>query len=240
MLELTSSRNKIIDAALRLAAEDGWAGLSLERISRQAGVGLGDFRKEFSAKADILAAFTRAVDDAVLAKASPADASVAPRDRLFDILMTRFETMAPYKPGLKRIREAMHRSLTDGAVQLGASARSLYWMLAASGIDVEGSRGAIRVPAVMAVYARVFDIWLEDDDPGLARTMAALDSRLRRGERAMQRLDDLGATVERFFSNFTTRRKRTQTPEPPQDETPPAATSPANGGSGSTDSAPAV
>ena len=34
-------------------------------------------------------------------------------------------------------------------------------------------------------------VWLDDDDPGLARTMAALDKRLRRAERAVIRLDRL-------------------------------------------------
>lgn len=244
MLDLTSNRNKIIDAAMRLAATEGWAGLSLDRIAREAGVALADFRKEFSSKADILAAFTRAVDDAVLARIGPAGATDAPRDRLFDVLMTRFETMAPYKAGIKRIRETMHRSLGDSVAQFGASARSLYWMLAAAGIDAEGSRGAIRVPGLLALYARVFDIWLEDDDPGLARTMAALDSRLRRGERAIQRLDDFGAAVERFFANFgPRRRRRAETPEPPPaaDETPPAPAM-SNGGhtNGSAGPAPAV
>jgi ubiquinone biosynthesis protein COQ9 len=224
MLDLTSNRNKIVDAALRLAASDGWAGLSLDRIAREAGIGLAEFRKEFSSKADILAAFTRAVDDAVLAKIGPAEASFAPRDRLFDVLMTRFEAMAPYKAGLKRICETMHRSLGDSVTH------------------AEGSRGAIRVPGLIALYARVFDIWLEDDDPGLARTMAALDSRLRRGERAMQRLDDFGAAVERLFASFSPRqRRRAETREPPPAETPPTPAMPDGGHSnGSAGPAPAV
>jgi hypothetical protein len=54
----------------------------------------------------------------------------------------------------------------------------------------------------MAVYARVFDIWLDDADPGLARTMAALDSRLRRGERVIQRMDDIGAAAVRVCSGL--------------------------------------
>ena len=41
----------------------------------------------------------------------------------------------------------------------------------------------MRVAGLGMIYASVFGIWLEDDDPGLARTMAALDRRLRRGER---------------------------------------------------------
>jgi ubiquinone biosynthesis protein COQ9 len=230
MLDLTNSRNRIIDAALRLAASEGWAGLSLDRIAREAGVGLNDFRKEFSSKADILAAFTRAVDDAVLAKAEPVDAGVAPRDRLFDVLMTRFEVMAPYKPGLRKIRETMHRSLGESLVQFGAATRSLYWMLAAAGVDAEGSRGVIRIPGLMSIYARAFDIWLEEDDPGHARTMAALDSRLRRGERAMQRVDDFGAAVEQFWSGILPRRAKDAKPEQQADDMPPPATPAADGG----------
>ena len=42
----------------------------------------------------------------------------------------------------------------------------------------------------------------EDDDPGLARTMAALDSRLRRGERFVQRIDDISAAAARFCSSI--------------------------------------
>ena len=95
MLDLTTPRGKIVDAALRLAASQGWNGLSLDRIANEAGVPLSEFSKEFSSKAEILAAFSRGVDTAVLAKVDPADAEVAHRDRLFDVLMTRFELMTP-------------------------------------------------------------------------------------------------------------------------------------------------
>jgi hypothetical protein len=35
------------------------------------------------------------------------------------------------------------------------------------------------------------ETWLEDDDPALARTMARLDRELRKGERILERADDL-------------------------------------------------
>ena len=47
-------------------------------------------------------------------------------------------------------------------------------------------------------YASVFGVWLEDDDPGLARTMAALDRRLRRGERAIASFDRVTGMVDRL------------------------------------------
>ena len=105
MLNLSTPEGKIIDAAMRLAATSGWAGLSLGQIADEAGVTLAEFRKRFPTKTHILVAFTRAADDAVLAKMPEATAGDAgERDRLFDVLMTRFEIMAPYKAGLKRIK----------------------------------------------------------------------------------------------------------------------------------------
>jgi len=230
MLDLTRTRDKIIDAALHLAASEGWYGLSLDRIANRAGVGLNAFRNEFRSKSDILAAYVRAVDDAVLAKHDPADAELAPRDRLFDVLMTRFELMAPHKAGLMRIRNDLAFSPGETLPQLGVAARSLYWMLVAAGIDAEGSRGALRVPGLMGVYRRAFDVWLEDDDPGLSRTMATLDSRLRRGERAMRRVDDVRAAAKRFCARILPSRSRHDNADLRPDETPePASSAPTPG-----------
>lgn len=237
MLDLTSDRGKIVDAALRLAGEHGWRKLSMDRIAVAAGVSLAKLRQEFRSKAHILAGFTRAVDDGVLGKLTPADLETAHRDRLFDVIMTRFELMTPYKSGLRRVREDLQYRPGESLAQFGVAARSNYWMLAAAGVDAEGSRGFLRLPGLMAIYARVFDIWLEDSDPGLARTMAALDSRLRRGERFMQRLDDICATAERFCAGFAPSRggpkAEAEPPAPVSSEAAPAgssASSKENGG----------
>ena len=58
--------------------------------------------------------------------------------------------------------------------------------------------GALRVPGLGMVYASVFGTWLEDDDPGLARTMAALDRRLRRGERTLRGVEQVGTALYRL------------------------------------------
>jgi AcrR family transcriptional regulator len=238
MLDMTSTRGKIIDAALRLAAIEGWTGLSLDRIAREAGVRLDAFRREFSSKAEILAAYTRAVDDAVLAKADPADAGLAARDRLFDVLMTRFELMAPHKPALRRIRQDLRFRFGESFVQLGVAGRSLYWMLAAAGVEAEGSRAMLHKKNMMSIYARAFDIWLEDDDPGLARTMAGLDSRLRRGERTLRRIDDFGAAAVRFCAKVlpSGAGRSAAEPEPaetmPEPQASPSGPDQANGSSG--------
>ncbi|MEJ2125317.1 MAG: TetR/AcrR family transcriptional regulator [Alphaproteobacteria bacterium] len=207
MLDLSTADGKIIDAAMRLAASSGWAGLSFDLIATEAGVSLAEFRRHFPTKTHILAAFTRAADDAVLAKMPEATAGdTGERDRLFDVLMTRFEVMAPYKASLKRIKADLPFRPAEGLALLGGAARTQYWMLQAAGVAADGPRGAVSLPGLLGIYASTFDIWLEDDDPAQSKTMAALDTQLRRGEKLMQQLDRLGKATMQICCAFTPKR----------------------------------
>ncbi|MGC2602934.1 MAG: TetR/AcrR family transcriptional regulator, partial [Rhodomicrobium sp.] len=104
MLDSTKPRDRIIAAALRLAEGRRWRELSLGEIAREAGIPLIELRREFQSKGQMLAAFSRALDQAVLEK-FPAPGADAPRDRLFDVLITRFEAMQPYKGAIRHIRD---------------------------------------------------------------------------------------------------------------------------------------
>lgn len=179
VIDQTSAKGRFIAAALALAAERPWDKVSLRDIAERAGGNLVDLRREFASKGDILAAFTRSVDDAVLASAPPRLPSQTARDALFDVIMARFDALAPYRAALHSIGRA-------GVVDL-AHARGLMtsqaWMLAAAGIANDGPAGAAKAAGLGSLYGSVFRTWIDDDDPGLARTMAVLDRRLRRGER---------------------------------------------------------
>jgi len=219
MLDSTTPRDRIIAAALRLAESRGWRELSLGEIAAGAGIPLLEMRREFQSKGQILAAFSRAVDQAVLEK-FPAPTSDAPRDRLFDVFITRFEAMQPYKGAIRRIRDDLGRSFGEALAQLRPALKSQYWMLAAAGINGEGGRGLIRAQGLLGVYARVFPVWLEDDDPGLARTMAALDRRLRRGESVLRGMERIREGCQGFARAIRGRRENAQEPAPAQPETP--------------------
>ena len=56
-------------------------------------------------------------------------------------------------------------------------------MLEAADIPTDGLRGTIAVNLALAAYLSTMRVWMRDDTPDLARTMAALDLRLRRIER---------------------------------------------------------
>jgi len=218
MLDSTTAKGRIVAAALKLAGECPWSDVTLADIAKSAEVSLLDLRREFASRAEILAAFVRAVDDQVLARAPERAAGQSPRDAIFEVVMSRFDVLAPYKPALKSITESWP---ADPAL-LRALAASQAWMLRAAGVSPEGIDGQVRVAGLGAVYASVFRTWLEDDDPGLARTMAALDRRLRRGERTLSALDDIKSRLCGLASVFTGPRKAAAEPKPAP-ETPPAA-----------------
>lgn len=227
MLDLTTSQGRIVSAALRLAGERPWRDVTLTDIATAANVSLVDLRRDFASKGEILAAFVRAVDDEVL-RQPPETSGEAARDALFEVIMRRFDVLAAYKPALTSIGEVW---VPEPAV-LRAIAESQAWMLRAAGLPAEGLEGQARAAGLATVYASVYRTWLQDDDPGLARTMAVLDRRLRRGEHALKSIDEamtrLGGLAG-FVMNARKRAKPSDEPAaaPPEPTPPPAPATPA-------------
>jgi len=218
MLDQLTIRGRLVAAAMKLAAEKPWREVTLAQIAETAGVSLLDVRREFSTKGDVLAAFVRMVDDAVLARAPQRSGGQTARDALFEVIMSRFDVLAAYKPALKSIAAAWP---LDPALAR-AMAQSQSWMLRAAGIGADGLEGNLRAAGLGGVYASVYRTWLSDDDPGLSKTMAALDRRLRRGERTLQSIDDVVGRLCSFAkSACDSVRKRTSSassaPEPGDD-----------------------
>jgi len=191
VVDLAGPKGRIIEAALALATERSWSTVSLRDIAERAGVGLVGMRDHFASKGEVLAAFVRAVDNAVLGATPEYQKDDAKRDRLFEIVMARFDVLTPYKAALKSISRDR---ATDRAF-IKALVSSQAWMLEAAGIGAGGLNGGVRVAGLATVYACVFRTWLNDDDPGQARTMAALDRRLRRGEQTLASLSGAACTV---------------------------------------------
>lgn len=176
----------VIDAALALAAERSWHGVALADIAAAADIGLIDLYRSFRSKSAILGSFSRRIDAATLALPAEADASA--HDRLFEVLMHRFDLLTPYKPGLKGLARDARHGRFDGLALACHLPRSLAWMLEASGVPTNGLKGKVRIKLLGLAYLATLRTWLQDDSPDLAKTMAALDKALKRAEPFM-RLD---------------------------------------------------
>ncbi|MFZ4807027.1 MAG: TetR family transcriptional regulator [Hyphomicrobiaceae bacterium] len=226
MMDISTPRGRIVAAALRIAAERPWPGITLRDIAEAADLTLSDLAREFAGKSQILVAFNRAIDDAVLRNAPKPSAGQTARDSLFEAMMARFDALTPYRAA---VRSIVAEPVADGRLLLSLLT-SQRWMLAAAGIDTDGVRGKLRIAGLTSVYAGVFRTWLSDDDPGLARTMAALDRRLRSGERTMDSVERVCAGAGRaktaacdVLRGLRNRTGRGAADAGPADAAPPAA-----------------
>ncbi len=190
MARKLTPEEKIVNAALRLAGKRGWADLSLADIAKEAKLGLGELSALYSSKTQILAAYAQRIDAQVLKMADEEGLEDEPvRDRLFDVIMLRFDAMAKDKPALKRITRDLERDPVAALALMPSTLQSMGWMLEAAGIDSSGWRGLIRVRGLALFWSRILKVWF-DDDEDQARTMAALDKRLRQGEEWFARAQD--------------------------------------------------
>ncbi len=226
MLDQLTIRGRLVAAAMKLAAERPWREVTLPDIASAANVSLVDVRNEFDTKGDVLAAFVRMVDDAVLARVPQRSGSQPARDALFEVVMSRFDVLAAYKPALKSIAAAWP---TDPSLVCAIGRRRRGCCVPpASAAKV--SNGQVRAAGLGAVYASVYRTWLGDDDPGLAKTMAALDRRLRRGESTLQCVDTavskLCGFVNRCAGAARTRTRPAEAGADPNTSADPAATVP--------------
>jgi AcrR family transcriptional regulator len=191
-----SSRERIVAAFMALLAEKPIERIDLAEVAKRARVSLAELREQFGSPLAILAAHVQEIDRQVLAGVD-ADLEDEPaRERLFDVLMRRLEALAPYKAA---VRSLMRSALCNPGLAFalnGMGIRSQQWMLTAAGISASGPKGAVRAQGLALLFATVLRTWVEDDDPGLARTMAALDRALASGQRWSGFLDDLCSIPE--------------------------------------------
>lgn len=184
-------KDRIIDATMELAGERSFDDFGIAEIAERAGVSLGEFRDSFPSKGAVIGAFNRKIDRIVLDGTGTDLADDGPKDRLFDVLMRRFDAMVPYRLGIEGVRDWARREPMAAAALNRELVNSMRFMLVAAGIDVEGPVGALKTQGLALAFARMLDKWLRDEDPGFAQTMAALDKELNRGERIVARAEDL-------------------------------------------------
>jgi AcrR family transcriptional regulator len=218
------TRGKIVDALMELAAQQRFEDISVRDICRAAGVSLADFRDAFPSKGAVLTGFSRRIDRAVLEQDTGELADESPRERLFDVLMRRLEAMAPNREGVREAVAWLRREPIAALAMNQVVMNSMRFMLEAAGVEAEGASGAVKLQGLALAWARVLQVWLDDDEPGLSKTMAELDRVLTRGERAAAGIDRVSALMSPFTAIaqavFDAGRKARQrrTPPPRKDE----------------------
>jgi AcrR family transcriptional regulator len=202
-----ADRDRVIEAFMGLLAEKPIERIGFSEIAERADMTLSDLRELFGSTIAILAAQMKNIDRAVLS-ADTGDLAEEPvRERLFDVLMRRLEALAPHREAIRSLAQSAACNPGLALALNGFAVRSQQWMLTAAGIDASGPKGMMRAQGLAMMFAGVLRTWLRDDDEGLARTMAALDRALARGQVWSGMLDGLWR-IPACASRLRPRRRR--------------------------------
>lgn len=206
---MSDAPDAALDAFLGLIAEKGYVNVALRDVAAGAGLGLAELYRRYPDKAALVAGFLARIDAEVIAGTPAAsDPEETVRDRLFDVLMRRFDALRPHRAAVQAIRRA---GLRDPllALSLGpAVRRSMAAMLEAAGVPSDGVAGALRQSGLLVLYQSVSQVFERDETADSSKTMAALDGRLKRAERWLQ-----------LFDKYA-KRPRAKAAEPAQDRGP--------------------
>ena len=173
----------ILNAAMARIGEGGWDGLSLRDLAADAGIGLDELRGRIGGKAGVLGLLSKRLDQEML-KNDPAELDgMTPRERLFELLMHRFDAMLAYKPGLARlVRDTRRRPELWAPIACNVD-RMASWLMEGASIRYQGPRARLARRLLAAAYGATLRVWVEDASEDQARTLAELDKRLAQLER---------------------------------------------------------
>jgi ubiquinone biosynthesis protein COQ9 len=184
MTPTPDAMTRILSAAMEEIAAVGWARLSMDAVAQRAKMNLGEVLLHVPTTSHMLARFADHVDRAALKDVGSVDHAQSVRDRLFDLLMRRFDALQKHRPGVVALMNGIMRQPVEAPMLAARLSRSMTTILAAAGVSAHGLRGMGQVVGLKAVYLSALRAWQKDESTDMAKTMAALDRALGYAERA--------------------------------------------------------
>jgi ubiquinone biosynthesis protein COQ9 len=208
----------LVTAVLAQAGERGWRTVSVVEAARHAGLDLGRARQRFPSKLVALIRFGTIADQAALSGATIAGPV---KDRLFDMIMRRFDVLQAHRAGVLAVLDAAALDPALGLFLGRLSARSMAWMLEGAGVSAAGLRGQLRAKGLLAVWLWAVRAWREDESVDLSATMTATDTALDRAGQVARYIGDEGSADE-----LDAELEAEMTASPPPPSSPPSSPMP--------------
>ncbi|MFZ4762159.1 MAG: hypothetical protein ACOYK8_05045 [Alphaproteobacteria bacterium] len=159
-------------------AQKGWANFTIDGLSEYYGYDSSEIYGYFGHRQDVLLAVSRFADCAVQRYHIQPDQPV--RDKIFELVMSRFDGLQPLKDGLLSITHSLPREPVSGVILTLCLPNSLLLLLKKAGLATSGMKGIKNLACLSYVYLTSFRQWLKDEQPDMGLTMAALDRLIRK------------------------------------------------------------
>jgi len=174
----TNPETELAQAALKLLAKKPWSEFTLAEVAKAAKRPLASLQTVAPNKAVLLGLILKSTGTGIAKRYRRDPGSADARDRLLDVSLTWFEVLAPHKRAVRSLYDGLKRdplTLIAARAELVAAAN---WLFVLAEADT-GPALPLRALALAGILARAIPVWLEDDK-SLSKTMARLDTDLRR------------------------------------------------------------
>jgi hypothetical protein len=173
-------RRDLARAALSLAGTTPWREVTITKLADAASRPVSEYYGASVSEAVdcVEEAFDRAIADNV----DKLDPAQSVRDRLFELIMRRFEAMEPHRAAVLSMEQGNDRDPTIMATVHQRHVRCARWVLALAGLEADGMTGQARAQGLGVIIGQARAAWRGDDAGDFAKTMASLDKNLRRAE----------------------------------------------------------
>ena len=173
-------RRDLARAALAVAAAKSWREVTISHLADAAGRPLSELYGASPGEAVdcVEEAFDRAIADNI----DKLDPGQSVRDRLFELIMRRFEAMEPHRAAVIAMEAGADRDPMIMTAQHQRHVRCARWVLALAGLEADGMTGQARAQGLGVIIGQARAAWRGDDAGDFAKTMASLDRNLRRAE----------------------------------------------------------
>jgi len=173
-------RRDLARAALGLAAAGPWRDVTLAKLAEAAGRPLSALYGATLGEA--IDCVEEAFDRTIAENIDALDPKQSVRDRLFELIMRRFEAMEPHRAAVLSMEQGVDRDPTLLAAAHQRHVRCARWVLALAGLEADGMTGQARAQGLGVIIGQARAAWRGDDAGDFAKTMASLDKNLRRAE----------------------------------------------------------
>jgi AcrR family transcriptional regulator len=165
---------KSVAALLSLLSDHDWDDVSLNQIARKAKVPLATVQKRYKTLDDFIPLCPPYFDDQMHCEIAVTDLS--PPDRLFDLLMSRFEALQQHRHAVLVIRQRIRHTPSLAFQILHPHLNSMRKIMGQADLSPKVITSDFAAYSLLGVYALTFYAWEQDESPDLTTTMARLDN----------------------------------------------------------------
>ena len=184
------SADRLLEAALLRAEDQGWGNLRLRELAADLGVPLSEVLVHYRDADAIADAWFRQALAAMLAPPPAGFFELPAQERLRIMMLRWFDALAPHRRVTgEMLSGKLYPSHPHHWVPMVFNlSRTIHWLRDAAGLDAGGRRRQIEEVGLTALFLATLRDWLRDETPDQELTRARLARRLASGDRLMARL----------------------------------------------------